>query len=345
TKSGLLLLCFCAFLWLTPEARDHALVDLARHANVVEVVLADEIEFARLVEIKDLAAFHIRSLTRLDPERPSDVIETDVPLRAEPPAMHRVENTTHVVLTQVHERSRLDRVREAALKDERQIETDDVVSHELVTIGIEVLHHRQEILKRFLLVLFVTVLVDTKHVLAVFRTKPGKLQTRNRTNVQRDRQHTTRRSAQRTERVATFFFRRNVFEIPLLLLDAHVAKPHRALELRPDSFAKVGQRECFNIHRVRARELRLGLLVLAILLERDRTILRHDELRAILECFEFAGDAPETGFDPFLSFECLAPDFERDRAGGVACGGVAEKTALLRAALADRSDEHNQPEI
>ena len=66
---------------------------------------------------------------------------------------------------------------------------------------------------------------------------------------------------------------------------------------------------------------------------------------AILKGFEFAGDAPETGFDLFLSFEDLAPDFERDRAGGVARGGVAEETALLRAALAHRSDENHQPEI
>jgi hypothetical protein len=59
--------------------------------------------------------------------------------------MHRVENTAHVVLAQVHKRPRLDRVREAALEDERQIEPDDVVSHELVTIGIEVFHHRQKV--------------------------------------------------------------------------------------------------------------------------------------------------------------------------------------------------------
>ena len=89
----------------------------------------------------------------------------------------------------------------------------------------------------------------------------------------------------------------------------------------------------------------LGFLVFAILLERNRTILCDDKLRAILECFEFAGDPPETGFDLFLSFEHLTPDLERDRAGGVAGGGVAEEAALLRAALADRSDEHNQPEI
>ncbi len=112
-----------------------------------------------------------------------------------------------------------------------------------------------------------------------------------------------------------------------------------------DSFAKVRKRECFDVERVGAWELRLGLLVFAILLERDGTIFGDDELRAVLKRFEFAGDAPEAGFDLFLSFECLAPDFERDGAGGVAGRGVAEETALLCAALADGSDEHNQPEI
>ena len=42
---------------------------------------------------------------------------------------------------------------------------------------------REKVLKRFLLVLFVTVLVDTKHVLADFQAETGKLQTRNRTCV------------------------------------------------------------------------------------------------------------------------------------------------------------------
>ncbi len=78
----------------------------------------------------------------------------------------------------------------------------------------------------------------------------------------------------------------------------------------------------------------IGVLMFAILLERDRPILGDDKLRAILKGFEFAGDAPETGFDLFLSFEYLAPDFERDRAGGVARGGIAEEPALLRSALA-----------
>src|SRR5689334_24025198 len=83
----------------------------------------------------------------------------------------------------------------------------------------------------------------------------------------------------------------------------------------------------------------------AILFERDRPIFGDDELRAILKGFEFSGDAPETGFESFLCFEYLAPDFERDRASGVACRGVAEEAALLRATLAHGGDEHYQPKI
>jgi len=177
------------------------------------------------------------------------------------------------------------------------------------------------------------------------RTELGKLQTRNRSDVQRDREHATRSGAQRTERVATFFFGRDVFEVPLLLLDAHVAEPHRALELCTDALAEIRQRECFDVDRVSAWELWLGFLVFAILFERDRAILGDDELRAVLESFEFAGDAPETGFQPFLCFEYFAPDLQSEGAGGVARRGVAEETALLRAALADGGDEHHQPEI
>ena len=72
----------------------------------------------------------------------------------------------------------------------------------------------------------------------------------------------------------------------------------------------------------------------AVLLDCDRAILGHDELRAILKSFEFAGDSPEAGFDLALSFEHLVPDFEVDRSGCIAGGGVAEKAALLRAAFA-----------
>src|ERR1043165_2114487 len=87
---------------LPPTTRDHPLVHLAR--------------------------FALRSLALLDSQRPRNIVKTDVTPRAEPPAMHRVENSTHVVVTKIHERPRLQRVSETALKHKRQIETNDVVS-------------------------------------------------------------------------------------------------------------------------------------------------------------------------------------------------------------------------
>src|SRR5262249_18319258 len=106
---GIFLFCaFCAFLWLSSEAGDHAFVDLAGDAHVVEVVFADQIELAGLVEIEDLAAFDFRRLARLDPERPRHVVKTHETLRAQPPAMHRVENAARRVLREIHERARLE---------------------------------------------------------------------------------------------------------------------------------------------------------------------------------------------------------------------------------------------
>src|SRR6185369_5983329 len=125
---------------LSSKTRYHPLVNLARHAHVVEVVFANQIEATGLVEIKHLAAFDFGSLARLDPEGPRNVVETDVTPRAEPPAMHCVEDSTHVVITKIHKRSRLERVSETALKHKRQIESDDVVPDELVTVTIEILH-------------------------------------------------------------------------------------------------------------------------------------------------------------------------------------------------------------
>ena len=91
--------------------------------------------------------------------------------------------------------------------------------------------------------------------------------------------------------------------------------------------------------------MRLSLLVFSILFECDRAVFGDDELRAILKGFEFAGDAPETGFQFFLRFENLAPDLERNAAGGVAGGGVTEKAALLCAPLSHRGDKNDEPQI
>src|SRR5215211_5754987 len=110
--------------------------------------------------------------------------------------MHRVEHAAYVVLGEIYKRAGVERVCQAALKDKRKIETDNVVTDELVAIGIEVLHQVQKILERLFFVLLVAVLVDAKHVLARLRPEIGKLQTRNRADVQRDRKHPSRRGAE-----------------------------------------------------------------------------------------------------------------------------------------------------
>src|ERR1044072_7796157 len=150
--------------------------------------------------------------------------------------MHRVKHTADVVLGEIYERAHLERVREAALKNKRKIETDDVVPDELVAIAIEVFHQAQEILQRLLFILFVAVPVDAEDVLARFLHESGKFEARNRADVQRTRKHAARGGAEGAERVAAFFFGGDVFEIALLLFDAHIAESHQALELWSDSF-------------------------------------------------------------------------------------------------------------
>src|SRR5215510_8765797 len=93
---------------LTTEAGDHAFVDLSRHAHVVEVVFADQIELARLVKIKNFAAFDLGRLARLNTECPGDVVKADEPFRTEPPTMHRVENAARSVIGEIYERARLE---------------------------------------------------------------------------------------------------------------------------------------------------------------------------------------------------------------------------------------------
>src|SRR5262245_54606791 len=107
-------------LCLSSKAGDHALVDLSGHAHVVEVVFANQVELAGLVEIKNFAAFDFGRFARLDPERPGDVVKTDKTFCAEPPAMHRVENAARSVIGEIHERPGCERMRKAALKNERQ---------------------------------------------------------------------------------------------------------------------------------------------------------------------------------------------------------------------------------
>src|SRR5215213_11561141 len=133
--------------------------------------------------------------------------------------MHRVEDAAHVVLGEIHERARRERMYEGALKDERKIETDDVVADELVTVRIEVFHEVQKRLKRLFLVLLVAVLIDSEDVFARLRSEIRKLETRNRADVQRSGEYAAGSGTESAECVATFFFGGDVFEISLLLFD------------------------------------------------------------------------------------------------------------------------------
>src|SRR6478672_1649868 len=142
---------------------------------------------------------------------------------------------------------------------------------------------------------------------ADFGPKTRKLQTRNRPDVHRDREHATRRRTQRAQRVATFFFRGDVFEVTLLLLDPHIAEAHLAFELWPDAFAKIGQREGFDVEGEGAWNLGLGILKLAILIDRGGAILTQHELVAILKTFQFSLDRPQARLHQALRFSNVAP--------------------------------------
>jgi hypothetical protein len=98
----------------------------------------------------------------------------------------------------------------------------------------------------------------------------------------------------------------------LLLFEPHVTEPHQPFELGSNALAKIREGDGFDVECVGAREVWIGFLVFAVLFERDWSIFGDDELRAVLKSFEFTGDSPESGFDLFLSFEYLAPDFESD---------------------------------
>src|SRR5687768_10907659 len=127
-------------IWLAAETCHHAFVNLPRHAHVVQIVLADLLELAGLVQIKHFAAFHFRGLARFNSESPRNIVETHMTPRAKPPTMHRVEHAAHVVIRQVHKRPHLNLMHQTTLKDKRQVEPENVVPDEFVAIAIEVFH-------------------------------------------------------------------------------------------------------------------------------------------------------------------------------------------------------------
>ena len=123
---------------LSPKTRDHPLVNFPRHAHVVEIVFADLRQACPPDTDQTPCCLRPRLFCSIRFPGPRDVVKTHATTAiAQPPLPHRVENAAHVVLTEIHERSSRDAVHQTALKNKRQIETDDVVADEFVDFRIE----------------------------------------------------------------------------------------------------------------------------------------------------------------------------------------------------------------
>src|SRR5437660_12849046 len=148
---------------------------------------------------------------------------------------------------------------------------------------------------------------------------------------------------QRTQLIDAFFFGRNVFQVALLLLQAHVAKAKVPLQLWSYTFAEAGERNGLYVHGESAREQRITADVFAILFNIDGTISSDDELRTILKCFEFSGYATQTRLHFFATFEHFRPNLTREAAGCITGARIAKRFPLLRAALTHGGHRYHQP--
>jgi len=115
--------------------------------------------------------------------------------------------------------------------------------------------------------------------------------------------------------------------------------------LWPDAFAKIGQREGFDVEGEGARNLGLGILKLAILIDRGSAIFTENELIAILKAFEFAFDRPQARLHQALRFSDVTPKPQEYRAGSIPRGDIVVKAALLRASFPNGGDKQDEPEI
>src|SRR5437870_4597035 len=119
---------------LATKTRQHSLVNLSCHAHVVQVIYANLGELAGLIEIEYFAAFNVRGLAGFKSESPGHIVEPNAVAPAQPPAPHRVEHSAHVVFAEINQRLRGDVIHQTALIDKREIETDNVVTDNLVTL-------------------------------------------------------------------------------------------------------------------------------------------------------------------------------------------------------------------
>src|SRR6266849_853487 len=261
-----------------PKTRDPPLVNFAGDPHVVQIVFADLGELAGLIEVKYLAAFNFRCLAGFKAERPGDIVQAHALVPAQPPAAHRVEDAAHVVFAEIHKWPGRNVVHQRPLKDERQIESDDVVADNLVAFDIEIRHQVQKITQGLALFLLFAFGIDSENVFALSLRQAFNFASRNLTNMHGDRKHAPRSRAQGTKLIDTLFFSSDVFQIALLLFEPHVTKPQIFFQLWPDAIAKAGQRQRLNVQRERARQDRLSVLMLAIFLDGDGFVFGDDKL-------------------------------------------------------------------
>src|SRR2546429_186544 len=165
----------------------YPLVNLPRQAHIVEVVFANLQKLSGLIEIEDAAAFDVCGLAGFKPQCPGDVVEADAtPAIAQPPGAHRVEHSANIVFAEVHERSGCNVVCETALKDEGQIETNDVVSDKFIAFDVEIRHQREKVFERLSFALFVAFLVYAECMFDLIACQAFDLKPRNWTNVNSD---------------------------------------------------------------------------------------------------------------------------------------------------------------
>src|SRR5260370_10819537 len=167
-----------------PKARHHPPVEFPRHAHIVEVVFATLQELPGLIEVEDAAAFDVCGLAGFKPQCPGDVVEADAtPAIAQLPGAHRVENSPNIVFAEVHERSGRNIVRETALKDEGQIETNDVMSDKFIAFDVEIRHQREKVFERLSFALFVAFFVYAECMFAWITYQAFNLESWNLPNV------------------------------------------------------------------------------------------------------------------------------------------------------------------
>src|SRR6476469_493013 len=109
--------------------------------------------------------------------------------------MHRVEYTAHPELGKIDQRLRRNAMDQAALKNKRQVKTDQIVAHQLVRLTIKVFQEFEKRQQGFFLVLLNAVVVYAKHMFAV-RQLNAEVNSRNWSGMHGDGKYAPGSSAQ-----------------------------------------------------------------------------------------------------------------------------------------------------